>query len=165
MRRRTNAFGRPSSCEVGAAARLAGAERRKRRTSFRGERREEARLLLRAAAEQYGKQAQQGAEQGERDVHVDGIKFLCQDCHVEHAGALAAEGRRDEAAQEAGLDHLLVEGPRRREALKRSRQIAGRRPDPGEHVAREGPAFVLQAPLLHGQREVYRHGPIPLAGS
>jgi hypothetical protein len=117
----------------------------------------EARLLFRIACEQDWKQSEHGAEQSERDVCVHGMELLGEHRHVEAAGALAAEGGGDKAAQEAGRDRLLVKGPRRREARQRRRQAARSRANLGEDVAREGSCVGLQALLFHCQREIYRH--------
>jgi hypothetical protein len=107
----------------------------------------EARLLFRIACEQDWKQSEHGAKQSERDVCVHGVELLGEHRHVEAAGALAAEGGGDKAAEEAG--RLLVKGPRRREARQRRRQAARSRANLGEHVAREGSCVGLQALLFH----------------
>ena len=102
------AFGRGRGGEVGTAARFAEGEGGKRGALLRGERGEEARRLFRRAGQQHGEQAQHGAEQGQRDVDMDGVEFLSQHRHVHNTCALTAQRYWNQAAQEARPDGLFV---------------------------------------------------------
>jgi hypothetical protein len=49
------------------------------------------------------------------------MELFGQHGHVDDAGALSSEGCGHQAAQEASLDHLLIERPRGCETLQRGR--------------------------------------------
>jgi hypothetical protein len=155
------AFGRGGGGEVGAAARFAEGEGGERGAVSRRERRKEARRLFRRAAQQHREQAQHSAEQGQRDVDIDGVELLGQHRHVHNTCALTAERCWNQAAQEACSDSLFVERSDGGEAGERRRQVPRGRSHLRQHIAGEGARVPAQTQQFRRQREIDRHGAPP----
>ena len=140
-RGRAHAFARRRRARVGAAARLAGTEARKRRAALLKEGPQEASALLGRTANQDGQEAENGSKHGQRDAGVHAVEFFCQDSHVDEAVSVTAGRRRNAFSQVSRSDHRFVGGPGSQEAFLRRRQRVGCYPDAGEDFLRKLAGF------------------------